>query len=110
MFLVGLVFKKNQDNVVNRKGILSEFTIMGIGARSSRDCLTKYHGRKKLVLRRELAGTQIWRIHASFWPDTVDDVVGSLEQAAPFGAILCRFACILSMQRMQSVVTEGVVC
>lgn len=31
---------------------------MGISARASRDCLTKYHGRKRLVLRRGPAGQQ----------------------------------------------------
>lgn len=104
------VYEKSGQCSQSHKGILSEFTIMGIDVRPSRDCLTKYHGRKRFVLHRESAGTQIWRIHSSSWPGTVDDDVESLERAAPFGAILCRLACILSMQRMQSVVTEGVVC
>lgn len=35
---------------------------------------------------------------------------GSSVIGLPGRAILCQFACVFSMQRMQSVVTEGVVC
>lgn len=65
-------------------------------------------GKKRTVLRRD-----------SSQGDTVFVLAGTVggrrrripkRAAAPFGAILCRLACILSMQRMQSVVTEGVVC
>lgn len=107
------VFKKNRDNVVNRiKGILSEFYNHGYQREGLTRLPNKVSRKKKARPSSRASGpAEIRRIHSSSWrPGTVDDVVGSLKRAAPFGAILCRFACILSMQRMQSVVTEGVVC